>query len=69
MITMMSLYEYLGRPAGATLGKQVSEYAKIVKAKRDVKTVDHSAYNGGIIMIYEKSFLDQFFKAKALFNA
>ena len=68
MITMISLYDYLGKPAGSRLGKQVSEYAKIVGARRSTKTVSHSPYNNGTIFMYEKPFLDQFFKIKALFD-
>lgn len=65
---MISLYDYLGRPAGSRLGKQVAEYAKIVGARRSTKIVAHSPYSNGTIFMYEKPFLDQFFKVKALFN-
>ena len=65
---MISLYDYLGKPAGSRLGKQVSEYAKIVGARRSTKVVAHSPFKNGIIITYEKPFLDQFFKIKALFN-
>lgn len=65
---MVSLYDYLGRPAGFTLGKQVYEFARIVKAKVSIKTVPYSPYKNGTIMTYEKSFLDMFFKAKKLFE-
>jgi len=60
MITMISLYDYLGKPAGSALGKQVHDFSKIVNARRGTKVV--------AIITYEKPFLDQFFKIKALFN-
>jgi hypothetical protein len=69
MITMISLYDYLGKPAGPILGKQVFEYAKIVGAKHGTKTVSYSPFKNGTIMTYEKPFLDQFFIVKTLFNA
>lgn len=68
MITFISLYDYLGKPAGSRLGKQVSEYAKIVGVRRSTKVVAHSPFKNGIIITYEKPFLDQFFKVKELFN-
>jgi hypothetical protein len=68
MQTMISLYDYLGKPAGSALGKQVYAFSKIVKAKRSTKVVAHSPYKNGTIITYEKPFLDQFFKIKALFN-
>lgn len=66
---MVSLYDYLGRPAGSALGKQVAEFAKITSAKFGTKKVPNSPYKDGTIMIYEKSFLDMFFKAKNLFTS
>ena len=68
MITMISLYDYLGKPAGSRLGKQVAKYAKIVGARHSTKVVAHSPYKNGIILTYEKPFLDQFFKIKAVFG-
>lgn len=68
MITMISLYDYLGKPAGSALGKQVHDFSKIVNARRGTKIVAHSPFKNGVIITYEKPFLDQFFKIKALFN-
>ena len=33
-VVVLSLYDYLKRPAGSVLGKQVAEYAKLRKARR-----------------------------------
>ena len=62
---MMSLYDYLGRAAGSELGKQVAEYAKIRKTAFDVRQVKNSKY-AGLILLYKKEFLDEFFKVKAV---
>jgi hypothetical protein len=62
---MVSLYDYLGRAAGAELGKQVAEYAKIRNQRFETRTVVNPRYSGEI-MLYEKTFLDEFFKAKSV---
>jgi hypothetical protein len=64
---MMSLYDYLGRAAGNKLGKQVSEYAKLRKARYGVKEVNHHGYQG-LVQIYTKAFLDECFNAKKVFE-
>ena len=38
--TMLSLYDYLGRAAGSTLGKQVADCAKKKKIKSQKKKVN-----------------------------
>ena len=58
---MMSLYDYLGKPAGSDLGKAVAKAATIEKVpitKREVTTRNYS----GEILMYPKSFLDKYFK-------
>lgn len=57
---MVSLFDYLGKPAGATLGKRVAEYAKKKKAKHSEREVSTKNYTG-IVMLYEREFLDEFF--------
>jgi len=64
---MVSLFDYLGTPAGKELGKLVAEYAKIRKAKYNMRVVSTAAYKGNI-MLYEKEFLDEFFQVKLLFT-
>jgi hypothetical protein len=66
-VEMMSLYDYLGYPAGAKLGEQVAAYAKLRKAKYGTKQVNTHAYQGEV-MIYTKTFLDECFNAKKLFE-
>ena len=57
----MSLYDYLGKPAGKELGYLVNEYAKSNKIPISMKEVSNPKYKGKVMM-YPKSFLDQYFK-------
>ena len=59
---MLSLYDYLGKPAGSALGKKVYEFAKTTKAKTGTKIVSSSPYKDGTIITYEKEFLDKYFE-------
>ena len=65
---LISLYDYLGKAAGKELGGKVYQFANIMGAKMDTKTISHSPYQQGRIMIYERQFLDQFFRSRALFT-
>jgi len=58
---MMSLYDYLGRPAGSKLGLEVAEAARdmgIPPGKRFVKNPGYT----GMIMTYPERFLKLYFK-------
>ena len=57
---MMSLYDYLGRPAGSELGKQVAAAAMENFVKMETRHVSTKTYTGQIIL-YPKNFLDNFF--------
>jgi hypothetical protein len=57
---MMSLYDFLGRAAGGELGKQVAEAAAKAKVGFEIKEVSNPKYKGSIMM-YPKSFLDEYF--------
>jgi len=57
---MMSLYDYLGRAAGSELGQQVAIAATKSKVRHETRHVSNTKYTGDI-MLYPKSFLDQFF--------
>jgi hypothetical protein len=59
-MNMMSLYDYLGHAAGPELGKQVASAAARAKVKGEIREVKHAGWNGPI-MLYPKSFLDNFF--------
>jgi len=64
---MLSLFDYLGYPAGKELGAQVAAYAKIRKAKCDTRYVSNPKYTGDVMM-YEREFLDEYFQAKQIFE-
>ena len=57
---MMSLYDYLGRAAGSELGQRVAAAAARNKVKYETRHVSTRTYTGDV-MLYPKSFLDQFF--------
>ena len=59
-MNMMSLYDYLGRPAGSELGQQVAAAAPANYVKFETREVSTKTYTGKI-MLYPKAFLDQFF--------
>lgn len=63
---MQSLYDYLGQAAGEELGKQVADYAKLRKAKYSTRRISNPKFKGNV-MLYEKSFLDEFFTAQRIF--
>lgn len=64
---MLSLYDYLGKAAGADLGRQVYQVANSQKIKVTEKHVSNPAYSGKVLM-YPKSFLDSYFKVKPVDN-
>jgi hypothetical protein len=59
-MNMISLYDYLGHAAGPELGKQVASAAARAGVKHEIREVKHAGWNGPI-MLYPKSFLDNFF--------
>ena len=60
---MLSLYDYLGKPAGPDLGKQVASAAATEKIRIDAKYVTNLKYSGDILM-YPKEWLDKYFKTE-----
>ena len=57
---MMSLFDYLGRPAGSKLGERVAAAAAQNKVKYEPRHVSTKTYTGDV-MLYPKNFLDNFF--------
>ena len=57
---MISLFDYLKKPAGPELGKQVSLAAMNEKIHIESKQVSTPKYKGNILM-YPKSWLDIYF--------
>ena len=63
MDNMMSLYDYLGRPAGNDLGKHVYLAAVRKNITVGLREVSNPKYKGNV-MLYPKSFLEEYFKPK-----
>jgi hypothetical protein len=59
----VSLFDYLGHPAGTALGTQVYEAAKRCKEKTDTRIVSTRTYNGKVLL-YRKAFLQEYFASK-----
>ena len=57
---IMSLFDYLGRPAGSELGQRVAAAAARNKVKYETRHVSTRTYTGDV-MLYPKNFLDNFF--------
>jgi hypothetical protein len=60
-----SLYEYLGKRAGGTLGKTVYETARQDKVTMKQQEVSNPLYTGKVMM-YPVSWLDGYFKVKEI---
>ena len=59
-IEMVSLFDYLKKPAGPELGKQVSLAAMNEKIHIESKQISTPKYKGNIL-IYPKTWLDEYF--------
>lgn len=62
-IKMMSLFDYLGRPAGGELGKQVYDTAYHLKIPVETRHVQTKTYSGDV-MLYPEAFLKEYFESK-----
>ena len=60
-IQFISLFDYLGKPAGSELGKKVALEAHSKNIPYTMKEVHNKLYSGKIMM-YPKTFLDKLFK-------
>lgn len=60
-IKMMSLFDYLGRPAGGELGKQVYDVAYHLKVPVETRHVQTKTYTGEV-MLYPEGFLREYFE-------
>ena len=56
----ISLYDYLGRPAGSALGKEVVEAASKLKIPMQIRHVSTARYTGPI-MLYPDNWLIGYF--------
>lgn len=62
-VPMTSLFDYLGRAAGAELGGQVYATAKRLKEAVESRIVETKNYTGQV-MVYRKAFLEEYFQNK-----
>ena len=60
---MMSLYDYLGRAAGKSLGGEVFRTAMALKETVEERAIENPAYKGNV-HLYRREFLDEFFNRK-----
>ena len=56
----LSLYDYLNRPAGKELGKQVAAEAKATNQPVRTRKVETRTYKGEVLL-YTREFLDKYF--------
>ena len=56
----ISLYDYLGRPSGSALGKQVADAAAKLKIPMEIRHVSTLRYTGPI-MLYPENWLIGYF--------
>jgi hypothetical protein len=57
----LSLYEFLGKPAGPQLGKEVWEAASKQGIKAQSREVSNPKFTGKVLL-YPKNFLDSYFR-------
>ena len=56
----ISLFDFLGKPAGTQLGKEVFEEAKRRKEKTQMRPISNPKYNGEVVT-YRSEFLTEYF--------
>jgi hypothetical protein len=57
----LSLYDYLGKPAGGKLGKEVAGAASREGIKLETREISNPRYTG-IVYLYPKDFLEFYFR-------
>ena len=57
----LSLYDFLGKPAGAQLGKEVWDAASKQGVKAQSREVSNPKFEGKVLL-YPKDFLEMYFK-------
>lgn len=60
----MSLYDFLGKAAGPTLGKQVFAFAKKENQRPMTKQVNQGGFNGKVLC-YDPLFLEKYFTLRS----
>ena len=57
----LSLYDFLGKPAGMEMGRKVATYASKSKIQLETREVSNPNYTGKVLL-YPKDFLEAFFQ-------
>ena len=57
----LSLYDFLGKPAGMELGRKVAAAASKSKLKLETREVSNPKFTG-TVLLYPKDFLEAFFQ-------
>ena len=65
----ISLYDYLGRPAGSALGKQVAEAAAKLKLPMEIRHVSTARYTGPIMLYPENWLIGYFSTGQSSYNS
>jgi hypothetical protein len=60
---LVSLYDYLGRAAGKSLGGEVFRTARALKETVEERAISNPAYTGNV-HLYRREFLDEYFSKK-----
>jgi hypothetical protein len=60
---LLSLYNYLGRAAGKSLGGEVFRTAMALKETVEERAISNPAYTGNV-HLYRREFLDEYFGNK-----
>lgn len=60
---LMSLYDYLGRAAGKTMGGEVFRTAMALKETVEERPISNPKYTGNV-HLYRREFLDEYFNNK-----
>ena len=64
-VEMVSLFDFLGHAAGASLGAAVYQTANRTKEKVETRIIETKTYKGKV-MLYRKAFLTDYFKSKQI---
>ena len=62
---MVSLFDFLGHAAGASLGAAVYGVARRTREKVETRIVETKTYKGKV-MLYRKAFLNDYFKSQRI---
>jgi len=65
---MLSVYDYLGKAGGPVLCHKIQKYASVREQKYTKREVSHKGFNG-VVNLYTKEFLDEFFQVQEIFNS